>query len=104
MKPRKQSRPEEWANAASHALGVLLVLAAWPWLTQAGLRQGGQIGAAAMSVFVITMALQYGLSASYHASSPGRTKLWLRSADHAAIYLLIAGRRHAVCARPASCV
>jgi hemolysin III len=88
---RTQSRPEEWANAASHALGVLLVLAAWPWLTQAGLRQSGALGAAAMSVFVFTMALQYSLSAAYHALSPGRAKLWLRSADHAAIYLLIAG-------------
>mgnify|MGYP003487517476 CR=1 FL=1 len=29
---RAQSRQEEWANAASHALGVLLALAAWPLL------------------------------------------------------------------------
>jgi hemolysin III len=91
MHTRTQSRPEEWANTASHALGVLLVLAAWPWLTQAGLRQSGTLGAAAMSVFVLTMALQYSLSAVYHALSPGRAKLWARSADHAAIYLLIAG-------------
>lgn len=95
MAIRTQTRPEEWANAASHALGVLLVLAAWPWLTQAGLRQGGTLGAAAMSVFMFTMALQYSLSAIYHAMPHGqrwgRAKLWLRSADHAAIYLLIAG-------------
>jgi hemolysin III len=91
MQRRIQTRPEEWANAASHGLGVLLVVAAWPWLTQAGVRQSGTLGAAAMSVFVFTMALQYGLSAAYHALSPGRAKLWLRSADHAAIYLLIAG-------------
>ena len=63
---RNQSRPEEWANAASHAVGVLLVFAAWPWLMQIGARQGGALGGAAISVFVLTMALQYGISALYH--------------------------------------
>jgi len=91
MVTRTQSGPEEWANAASHALGVLMVLAAWPWLTQAGMRQSGTLGAAAMGVFMVTMALQYCVSALYHALPAGRAKLWARSADHAAIYLFIAG-------------
>lgn len=91
MHSRTQSRPEEWANTASHAVGVLLVFAAWPWLMQIGARQGGALGGAAMSVFVLTMALQYGISALYHGLPSGRAKLWARSADHAAIYLLIAG-------------
>jgi hemolysin III len=88
---RPQSRAEEWANAASHAAGALLVLAAWPWLAELALRQGGARGVAAMAVFAATMALQYGVSAVYHALAPGRAKLWARSLDHAAIYLLIAG-------------
>jgi hemolysin III len=88
---RLQSRPEEWANAASHAAGALLVIAAWPWLAELALRQGGSRGVVAMAVFAVTMTLQYGISAVYHALPPGRAKLWARSLDHAAIYLLIAG-------------
>jgi hemolysin III len=91
MDARTQSRPEEWANAASHALGVVLVGAAWPWLAQAAQQQSGARGLAAMAVFALTLALQYGSSAIYHALPPGRAKWWARSIDHAAIYLLIAG-------------
>ena len=56
MQTRSQSRPEEWANAASHAAGVLLVVAVWPWLAAAAQRQGGAQGVAAMAVFALTMA------------------------------------------------
>ena len=88
---RAQSRHEEWANAASHALGVVLVLSAWPWLAAAAARQGGRVGEAAMGLFLATILLQYGISALYHALPAGRGKLWARAADHAAIFLLIAG-------------
>jgi hemolysin III len=44
-----------------------------------------------MGVFVATMALQFGVSALYHALPAGRAKLWACAADHAAIYLFIAG-------------
>ena len=89
--PRSQSRTEEWANAASHALGVLLPCAAWPWLAELASRQGGRLGVLAIGLFVATMVLQYGASALYHALPPGRAKRWARAADHAAIYLFIAG-------------
>lgn len=88
---RHQSRAEEWANAASHAAGVVLVFAAWPWLAEAAARQAGTRGVLAMAIFAATLALQYGASALYHALPAGRAKLWARAADHAAIYLLIAG-------------
>ena len=91
MVARTQTRPEEWANAASHALGVLLAEAAWPWLAELAAQRAGRIGVLAMAVFVSMMALQYGISAVYHALPQGRAKLWARAADHAAIYLFIAG-------------
>ena len=91
MHPRSQSRPEEWANAASHAAGVLLALAVWPWLAQVAERQSGVLGVLAISVFIVTLALQYGASTVYHALPACRAKLWARAVDHAAIYLLIAG-------------
>jgi hemolysin III len=88
---RHQTPPEERANAASHAAGVVLVAAAWPWLADAAWQQAGMAGVAAMAVFALTLALQYGASAVYHALPQGRAKLWARAVDHAAIYLLIAG-------------
>lgn len=88
---RTQTRSEEWANAASHGLGVPLAGAAWPWLADAAARQGGSIGVWAMAIFVATMALQYGISALYHALPPGRAKSWAHAVDHATIYLFIAG-------------
>ena len=95
MRARPQTRPEEWANAASHAAGVLLVIVLWPWLAEAALRQGGQRGVAAIGIFAATMVLQYAASAIYHAlphdAAWGRAKLWARALDHAAIYLFIAG-------------
>jgi hemolysin III len=91
MERRCQSPSEEWANAASHAAGVVVVAALWPWLAQAAYQQGGERGVVAMAVFAATLALQYGASAVYHALAPGRAKLWARAIDHAAIYLLIAG-------------
>lgn len=88
---RDQTRAEEWANAASHGAGVLLAIAAWPWLARAALQQGGPLGVAAMGIFMATLMLQYGASTIYHALPPGRAKLWARAIDHAAIYLFIAG-------------
>ncbi len=88
---REQTRAEEIANAASHALGCALPLLAWPLLSAAAQRQSGALGVIAVAVFCITMVLQFVASAVFHALPPGRAKLWARSVDHAAIYVFIAG-------------
>jgi hemolysin III len=88
---RPQTRSEEMANAISHGAGVLLALAAAPWLIDAAQRQSGALGRTAVIVFIATMALQYGVSAVYHALPAGRAKRWAMSVDHATIYLFIAG-------------
>lgn len=89
--PRPQTRAEEIANAASHALACALPLAAWPTLSAAAPRQAGALGTASVAVFCITMVAVFLASAVYHALPPGRAKLWARAVDHAAIYLFIAG-------------
>ena len=89
--PRPQSQAEELANAASHALACMLPLLAWPHLAQAAREQGGDRAVFAVAVFCTTMALQFIASAVCHGLPPGRAKLWARSADHAAIYIFIAG-------------
>jgi hemolysin III len=88
---RAQTRGEEIANAASHALACLLPLLAWPLLSASAQRQSGTLGVVSVAVFCLTMVLQYLASAVYHALPPGRAKLWARSVDHAAIYVFIAG-------------
>lgn len=88
---RLQTRAEEMANAASHALACALPLAAWPALAAAAPRHNGALGVAAVAVFCITMVLVFLASAVYHALPHGRAKLWARAVDHAAIYLFIAG-------------
>jgi hemolysin III len=88
---RPQTAPEEWANSFSHALGVVLALAAWPLLSDVAAQHSGPRGAAGVTVFIATMVLQFAVSAAYHAWPAGRAKLWWRSLDHAVIYVFIAG-------------
>ncbi len=86
---REQTRAEEIANAASHALACALPLLAWPLLSASAQRQSGTLGVVSVAVFCLTMAMQFVASAVYHALPPGRAKLWARSVDHAAIYVFI---------------
>lgn len=88
---RPQTRAEEIANAASHALACALPVIAWPTLAEAAPRAAGVLGVASVAVFCATMVLVFLASAVYHALPAGRAKLWARAVDHAAIYLFIAG-------------
>jgi len=88
--PTAPALREELANTASHALGVLLALAALPVLAadeaaRASARHPG------VWVFATTMLLMYAVSSAYHAVPVGRAKVWLKRLDHAAIYLFMAG-------------
>lgn len=80
---------EETASALSHALGLVGAAAAWPAAVDLLPRQPLQL--AGFAVFVLTMALVYLASTVYHALPQGRAKRWLQRADHAAIFLFIAG-------------
>lgn len=89
---RPQTLGEEIANAISHGLGFLLAVASLPILVVQVQHQGaGALNTVAVSVFSGTMMLLYLVSAVYHALPHGRAKLWMNRADHAAIYLFIAG-------------
>jgi hemolysin III len=86
-----QTPSEERANALSHAVGMLLALAALPVTAasidsvQHPLRQLGVV------VFFATMVLMYGVSTAYHLLPVGPAKLLLRRCDHAVIFVFIAG-------------
>lgn len=84
-------RNEEALNIASHAVGfalswvalILLVVKALPW--------DDALYLLSFATFGVCLIVLYGTSTAYHAASTGPARRRWRAADHAAIYLLIAG-------------
>ena len=82
---------EEWANALTHGVGLLLSLVAVPILLLTTVARHDWLQVAGASVFGATMIALYTTSTLYHAIPHEVTKHRLRVADHIAIYFLIAG-------------
>ncbi|MGH8661719.1 MAG: PAQR family membrane homeostasis protein TrhA [Burkholderiales bacterium] len=91
LEERPQSLGEEIANSASHGIGLLAALAAFPILVTAALQRGDLAGIVGASVFATTMVLLYLSSTLFHALPRNRAKRVFQILDHSAIYLLIAG-------------
>lgn len=87
---RAQSRGEEAANAASHAVALIAALGAGDWLVSWG-RSLSAEGFAGICVFVATMVWLYLASTVYHALPDGRAKRVFLRLDHGAVFLFIAG-------------
>lgn len=89
-KRREQTFREELANAFSHGIGLVAMLAGAPILViAASERDAWAIVSAA--VFATCVVLLYFSSTIYHGCRPGRLKNLFQTIDHAAIFLLIAG-------------
>ncbi|HJS47873.1 MAG TPA: hemolysin III family protein [Gemmatimonadales bacterium] len=88
---RPQSPGEEFANSLSHGIGLLAALAGAPVLLLAAVRNGTSANVVGAAVFAATAVLLYLASTLYHAIPQGRAKGILRTLDHGAIFLLIAG-------------
>lgn len=88
---REQSGGEEFANALSHGLGLILTLIGTPFLIAQAVRQGEALFVVGVGVFCATMILLYLGSTLYHALPAGQAKRIFRRIEHSAIYLLIAG-------------
>ncbi|MCB0039482.1 MAG: hemolysin III family protein [Caldilinea sp.] len=82
---------EEIFNASTHGVGVLLGVVGLILLTMKALNiADGAILAAAL-IYGISIILLFAASTLYHAIPHTPTKRVLRTIDHCAIYLLIAG-------------
>lgn len=81
----------EWANVATHGLGLVLSLAAATALLahMSPFAQARSIASA--WVFSATLVVLYAASTLYHSVPRSRLKQRLRVLDHSAIFLLIAG-------------
>ena len=88
---RSQSLGEDIANAVSHGLGLLLIIAAAPFLLATSFDRGGVPAAVCAGIYAVTVGILYGSSMLYHALRPGKIKQLFRVIDHSAIFLLIAG-------------
>ncbi len=79
---------EERVNVGSHAIGLLLSIAALILLIAKG---DGLIEIVSVTVFAVSMIALYGSSTIYHSTNNVARRAWLRTVDHAMIYVLIAG-------------
>lgn len=88
---REYTQGEEIANSISHGIGILLALAAIPYLVGRAQDDGGGIYLFAALVYGFTMLLEYTMSTLYHAMTAERAKRVFKVLDHSCIYLFIAG-------------
>jgi len=85
------SRGEHRFDAAIHLAGVPVGAAAAIWLLAQAAATGNGRLIASMAVYTVGLLGMLGTSAAYHLTRPSRTKELLRRADHAAIFVMIAG-------------
>ena len=88
----------EPGSAITHFIGMMMaVFAAVPLLIKAGVTSGSR-SFTAMAIFMASMILLYGASATYHSVNlSGRPLNLFRKLDHMMIFVLIAGSYTPVC-------
>ncbi|MCH5337836.1 MAG: hemolysin III family protein [Acetatifactor sp.] len=88
----------EPGSAITHFIGMLMaVFATVPLLVKAGITSGN-LNFTSMAVFMASMILLYGASATYHSVNlSGRYLNIFRKLDHMMIFVLIAGSYTPVC-------
>ena len=87
----KQTYIEEFWNALSHGLGVLLGITALVFMVVFSSEYDHATTIVACSIYGSTLVLLYSASTLYHACKPIEIKKALKVLDHSSIYLLIAG-------------
>ncbi len=88
----------EPGSAITHFIGMMMaVFAAVPLLIKAAM-EPGTASLASMSVFMLSMILLYGASATYHSINVSEKVIRVfRKIDHMMIFILIAGSYTPVC-------
>lgn len=82
---------EELANALTHGVGIVLAIAGLAVLVAYSALHGDVWHVVSCAVFGATLILCYTASTLYHSVSGERVRQRLRTLDHSAIFLLIAG-------------
>lgn len=82
---------EEVASSVTHGIGIVLAIAGLAVLTAYAARYGDAWHVTACAVFGAALIICFTTSTLYHSIQIERAKQVLRTFDHAAIFLLIAG-------------
>ena len=82
---------EERINIATHAMGLLFSAIGVALLVSKALSLGTAIHTVSFAVFGASLVVLYGASTFYHSASDPVMRKILRTVDHSAIYVLIAG-------------
>lgn len=82
---------EEIANSITHGIGTVLAISGLAVLVGFASLRGDTWHIVSCSIFGATLVLSYLSSTLYHSIPQAKTKQILRTIDHSAIYLLIAG-------------
>src|SRR5215216_1625112 len=89
--PHLETLAEERASGITHAIGVLLSVAAIVVLVVYASAHGEPRRIITASIYGLTLLLMYTASTCYHCVRSPRAKHAMKIFDHASIYLLIAG-------------
>lgn len=82
---------EEVANSVTHGLGVVASIAGAVVLVALGAERGGTWQVASAAIYGASLVALYAASTLYHAFKGTGARHLLRTLDHCAIFLLIAG-------------
>lgn len=91
MTKRAQTKKEEFYNAQTHGLGVILGLVGLPFLIAKAIAKEDIDYLLATLSFAAGALMVYSSSTLYHLARAGRRKAIYQKADHISIYFLIAG-------------
>ncbi|HVF38944.1 MAG TPA: hemolysin III family protein [Gemmatimonadaceae bacterium] len=79
------------ANSVTHGVGLMASLVAAPVLINAAVNQNDPWRVVGVTVYAVSLVLLYAASTAYHSFPRSNATTLLRTLDHSAIYLLIAG-------------
>jgi len=91
MVKRIQTEKEEYYNALTHGIGLVLGLIGIPFLLLRAHDLGNSDFLGACAAFSLGILMVYSSSTLYHLIKPGHRKDHFQKADHISIYFLIAG-------------
>ena len=90
-KVKSYSPAEERVNISSHAIGLLLSIAALVLLMIHASANGDVWHIVSFSIFGASLIILFAASTIYHSTRDPDSRARLRVVDHASIYILIAG-------------
>lgn len=94
----KTSLGEEVANSVSHGLMAVMTVALMPYVAVTGYIYDSTVGAAAKSVFMVSMLAMFLASSLYHSMAiDSAHKRVFRVLDHIFIFVAIAGSYTPIC-------